>query len=126
MATALDEDLIDPLIERIVALPPPTSLDPVEGGDADKGAVGYGVCAACHGFEGEGNQALGGPSMLNQHGWYLERQLLNYQAGIRGTHSDDVWGRSMQPMADTLPDAQAIKDVVAYIQSMNAPAEPAR
>lgn len=118
MAKALDDAAVDAVIAHIETFPPPATIDPVEGGDPAKGAIHYGVCAACHGFEGEGNEALRGPSLLGQHGWYLVRQIQGYQSGLRGTHPDDVYGRTMAPMAATLPDEQAIRDVVAYIQSL--------
>ena len=62
----------------------------------------YAPCASCHGSEGEGNQKLGAPRLAGQHAWYLERQLRNWRDGIRGTHSEDLFGIQMRPMAMTL------------------------
>lgn len=92
-------------------------------GNAAIGAAQYAVCAACHGQQGEGLQALNAPKISGQSEWYLKRQLLNYKNGIRGTHADDVFGKQMAPMAATLVNEAAIDNVVAYIRSL--PDEPA-
>ena len=39
------------------------------------GQAQYAVCAACHGAQGEGNQALNSPKLAGQSPWYIERQL---------------------------------------------------
>ncbi len=75
----------------------------------------YAACAACHGASGEGNKALSAPSLSNQQSWYLERQLVGFRSGLRGSHPDDAFGAQMQAIAKTLPDDAAIKSVVAYI-----------
>lgn len=95
---------------------------PVQG-NATIGAAQYAVCAACHGQQGEGLQALNAPKLTGQSDWYLERQILAYKSGLRGTHDDDVYGKQMAPMAATLADEQAIANVIAHIQ--NLPDEPA-
>ncbi|MDH3715088.1 MAG: cytochrome c [Gammaproteobacteria bacterium] len=87
-------------------------------GDSGKGKSLYGTCIACHGVKGEGNKALNAPALALLADWYLVRQLQNYKAGIRGTHAKDAFGAQMRPMAMTLADDQAIKDVTAYIVSL--------
>lgn len=46
---------------------------------------------------------------------YLVRQLRNFRGGVRGSHPSDQLGQVMRTMVGTLPDDQAILDVVAYI-----------
>lgn len=87
-------------------------------GDVAKGKAAYGVCAACHGANGKGVQALNGPNLTIQQAWYIKRQLKNFKAGIRGSHPKDTFGATMKPMAMTLADDAAINNVVAYIQSL--------
>ena len=87
-------------------------------GNAQVGAAQYQVCAACHGQQGEGLQALNAPKIAGQEPWYLRRQLNAYKAGLRGAHEDDIYGQQMAPMAMTLADDQAIMDVVAYINGL--------
>ena len=87
-------------------------------GDPAAGAALYAVCSACHGAEGQGNPALNAPKLAHQASWYLARQLRNFKAGLRGADSRDVYGQQMSPMAATLPDDAAIRNVVAYIASL--------
>ncbi len=84
-------------------------------GDAFKGEAYYAVCAGCHGADGMGSEAANAPRLQGQFDWYLERQLKNYQSGARGVDKNDTYGATMRAMAGTLPNEQAIKDVVAYI-----------
>ncbi len=86
-------------------------------GNASVGAAQYAVCAACHGQQGEGLQALNAPKIAGQEPWYIKRQLQNYKAGVRGTHEDDIFGRQMAPMAATLANDAAINNVIAHIQT---------
>lgn len=87
-------------------------------GDAAAGALGYTVCAACHGQNGEGNVALNAPKLAGQDTWYMKRQLQQYKQGTRGAHEDDTYGRQMAPMAMTLANDTAIDNVVAYIATL--------
>lgn len=86
-------------------------------GNAQAGAAQYAVCAACHGQQGEGLQALNAPKIAGQEAWYLRRQLESYKAGRRGVHEDDIFGRQMAPMAATLANDQAVENVIAHIQT---------
>ena len=87
-------------------------------GNAAVGAAQYAVCAACHGQEGEGLEALNAPKLAGQSEWYLRKQILNYQSGARGAHEDDVYGKQMAPMAATLSNEAAISNVIAHIQTL--------
>ena len=87
-------------------------------GDAAAGQPLYAVCAACHGMQGEGNQALNAPKLAGLGDWYLKRQLLHFKQGARGTHDKDVFGKIMAPMAMTLADDTAIDNVAAYIKTL--------
>lgn len=87
-------------------------------GNATAGAAMYGVCAACHGAQGEGNQALNAPKLAGLEGWYIRRQIANYQNGLRGADAQDTFGAQMAPMARTLATPAALENVVAYIESL--------
>ena len=87
-------------------------------GDANAGKALYQVCASCHGLEGEGNQALNAPKISGQETWYLERQLKKFKHGLRGANAEDTFGQQMAPMAATLVDEAAIKNISAYIQTL--------
>lgn len=87
-------------------------------GDPVAGQALYAVCSACHGAEGEGNQLVNAPKLAGQERTYLERQLHNYKNGIRGTAEGDTLGQQMVGMVATLVDDKAVRDVVAYIETL--------
>ena len=99
----------------LVSLYSATSL---AAGDPAKGKTLYATCGACHGQNAEGMEALNAPKLAGQEEWYPVRQLQNFKAGIRGTNPKDTYGMQMAPMAQTLPNEQAIADVAAYIKSL--------
>lgn len=87
-------------------------------GDPERGKTLYATCGACHGANAEGMEALNAPKLAGQEEWYTVRQLENFKNGIRGNNPRDTYGMQMAPMAQTLPDAQAMQDVAAYIRSL--------
>jgi len=98
-------------------------MRPAGGPDVDPAAVARGktffqVCAVCHGEHAEGNPDTQAPRLAGQYPWYLERQLRNFRAGIRGADSSDTNGFMMAPMAKGLPSDDAVTDVVAYISTL--------
>jgi len=96
----------------------PAAITHDGGGDAAAGQALYATCAACHGAVGEGNPALNAPKLSVQQDWYVVRQLENFKSGLRGAHAEDAFGAQMRPMAMMLADAQAQKNVAAYIASL--------
>ncbi|MCZ6503331.1 MAG: c-type cytochrome [Gammaproteobacteria bacterium] len=84
--------------------------------------MGYAICVTCHGADGAGNIALNSPAIAGQESWYVETQLKNFKAGIRGAHKADIYGMQMRPMALTLADDAAVTRVSGYVSSM----KPAR
>jgi len=96
------------------------ALQALQHSTAADGKALYAACAACHGAEGEGNVALNAPSLVNQQDWYLERQLLGFRSGLRGSDPKDGYGAQMQAIAKNLPDDNAVKAVVSYIASFKA------
>jgi cytochrome c oxidase subunit 2 len=101
------------------------SIASAAAADADAGKQAYAVCAACHGQQGEGNQAMNAPRIAGQEPWYLRRQIEAYHQGLRGTQSADTYGMQMRPMAMTLTDPAAIDSLIAYVETLpDVPAEP--
>ena len=101
----------------VASLPAPRPAATVTG-DVERGRAGYAPCLACHGERASGNEALKAPGLTRQADWYLVAQLEKFRAGWRGTHPQDATGAQMRPMAMTLGDEAAIRDVVAYIRSL--------
>lgn len=95
-----------------------TSLSALAAGDPATGKGLFATCMACHGANGEGNKALNAPKIAGMEDWYLERQLKNFKAGLRGTDPKDTYGIQMRPMSMLLVDDQAVADVAAYISSL--------
>ena len=87
-------------------------------GSAEKGKASFAFCVSCHGADGAGNKALNAPRIAGQQAWYVKRQLAAFKSGMRGTHSEDLYGQQMRPMAMTLTSEQAIADVSAYVNSL--------
>ncbi|MEH6551495.1 MAG: c-type cytochrome [Pseudomonadales bacterium] len=100
----------------------PTFADTQNGGsgDAAAGKAMYMACSACHGQQAEGNVAMNAPKLSGQPDWYIRRQIENYQAGIRGAHKDDIYGQQMAPMAQMLADPATLRNVAAYIGTLES------
>jgi cytochrome c oxidase subunit 2 len=77
-------------------------------------------CVACHAENGMGNVELNSPRLTGMSDWYMVIQLQKYRTDLRGDHPDDVYGKQMAPFAKALPDEQALLDVVAYINTLEA------
>jgi len=89
------------------------------GAFAATGQQIYASCAACHGTRAEGNPSLGAPALAGQHLAYLQRQLLNFRTGLRGSHKDDSYGAQMRAASQvSLRDEKAIAAVATYIAAL--------
>lgn len=112
-----DESITDILdwIETWEYIPTEITLT---GGNVARGQTLYQPCAACHGANGEGNEALNAPALAGQNDWYLMNQLVNFKEGYRGYDSRDRYGSQMRMMAQTIPDRDAMRDIVAYINTL--------
>lgn len=95
------------------------SAGAMAAGDPARGKSLYATCGACHGANAEGMQALNAPALSGLEEWYIVRQLKNFKQGIRGSNPKDIYGMQMAPMAQTLPDEQAMEDVAAYIKTLD-------
>jgi cytochrome c553 len=115
------EQLDDAAIEAVAAYvakfepaPPPVTVH----GDTKRGRALYATCSGCHGKSAEGNSALKAPALAGQTDWYLVRQLERFRNGERGFAADDTPGTTMRAAAGALPDAKAVNDLVAYINTL--------
>ena len=116
--TLADDAAVANVSAFVAALEAPASPGALEG-DAEKGKAAYATCAACHGPDGSGNEALNSPPLASLQDWYIVRQLNAYKNGIRGTDPKDSFGMQMRPMAMTLADEDAIRNVAVYITSLD-------
>lgn len=120
VALQLDDQSIQAVVAYISAFTPVSSPATVSG-DARHGRKLYAACAACHGANGEGNNTLHAPALAGQTDWYLVTQLQHFKAGLRGFSAEDQPGTQMRAASVVLPDDSAIKDVVAYINTLKRP-----
>jgi cytochrome c oxidase subunit II len=84
-------------------------------GDAAAGRAIYVVCSACHGPQAQGNPTLNAPKLSGQASWYLATQLRHFRQGF---DDQDIYAKQMIPIAATLADDTAIRNVAAYINSL--------
>ena len=94
--------------ELINALSP---ADPV------RGRAYFTTCAGCHGNNAEGNVFMRAPRLTIQDKDYLLRQLRHFRGEIRGGVSD-FYGWQMNGRAKALLDDRAMRDVLAYIDTL--------
>ena len=97
---------------------------PSVSGDPNKSAALYqSTCAMCHGGSGDGVWTVNAPQLAGLEDWYLSSQIKNFRDGIRGRHSDDLYGLQMGLVSNTMTDDQAIEDMVAYIMTLESTTE---
>ncbi len=119
-AKALDHQKMSAVAQYLTKLPATERPITIQADINNGKKIFSSNCAACHGGQGEGNPVLNSPSLTLQSDIYLLRQLRNFKQGIRGSHAEDKYGRQMAMMARTLPDEQAMKDVIAYLNTLGS------
>jgi cytochrome c553 len=115
----LDDAAIEAVTAYVAGFNPKAPPVTVHG-DAKRGRSLYASCSGCHGPRAEGNSALNAPALAGQTDWYLVTQLERFRVGERGFAPQDVPGNQMRAAAAVLPDANAINDLVAYINTLTA------
>ena len=102
----------------VASLPAADPAPVLAGGDPARGATLYATCQACHGPDAKGNQAMNAPPLANASDWYLLSSLQKFKSGIRGGDPRNANAVLMRSFSNMLPDEQAMKDVIAYIESL--------
>ena len=105
---AMGEQGIDEVVAYVLSL----SGRKVDQALADKGEARFGVCAACHGPDGKGNQALGAPNLTDN--------IWLYGGSKRAVTETLTYGRNgvMPAFKDTLGEDK-IHVVAAYVYSLS-------
>ena len=119
VGAALDDTAIEKVAEFVGSFQPQRPAATVAG-NAKRGRDLYASCAGCHGARAEGRKALQAPALAGQTDWYLVTQLERFRAGERGFSAQDEPGSQMRAAAAALPDVAAIRDIVAYLNSLPA------
>ncbi len=119
MALSLGSDEDVQAVARYVESLPPVAHPPTLNGDVHAGDNQFHlVCAACHGENAQGNPDLKAPRLAGTDDWYLATQLRKFKSGVRGNSPKDLQGRLMRPMARALADEDAVRNVLAYVDSL--------
>jgi cytochrome c oxidase subunit 2 len=113
-----DQDILD-VIAYFDTLTPEILPQTIQGGNVANGKEIYTICAVCHGDDGKGIEVLSAPRVAGIPDWYLDRQIRNFDSGIRGTHEQDIFGRQMGVIQKLmLENDQAILDVIGFINTL--------
>lgn len=119
MAISIPTDAdIQAVAAYVASLPKHRPAPTLTGGDAAAGQALFAPCTACHGPAAAGNQQLGAPALNHASDWYLLTQIKHFKDGVRGANPADTTGATMRPMAKTLADEKAMKDVIAYVMTL--------
>lgn len=87
---------------------------------------GLEYCTVCHGSQLKGNANIGAPRLSGLSAWYIEKQLMAFKNGWRGTligdeeHPLGVEAHEMQTMVNELSDTQ-IKAIAKWASQTDAP-----
>lgn len=76
-------------------------------------------CMECHRYNASGELAFGSPPLIGRQDWYLKEQIEKFKNGMRGTIKGDENGAKMVRSSQFIEDEQSLKDVVAYIMTLN-------
>lgn len=103
-----------------ISLLPGTWADVDGSASAAAGSKLYPACTSCHGAKGQGNMGMAAPKLTGLQGFYLLKQMQNFQSGARGKAAGDNKGRQMAAMSNSprLTRNGALDDLVSYIQSL--------
>ena len=74
-------------------------------------------CTACHLDDGHGLKSMKVASIAGLPRWYVAQQLRHFRDGKRGAHVNDVEGKMMQSMTQTLDD-KSVAFLGKHIQGM--------
>ena len=120
MSRTLKSDADVAVVAEYVASLPHAKKSATVQGDAAKGQSAFATCAACHGADGAGNEALKSPPIRQLEDWYIVVQLDKFKSGVRGYDASDAQGQQMAGIAKGLADKSAMNDLAAYIQTLPA------
>lgn len=97
----------------------PPATAPTFAADLERGRQLYEPCSACHGDNAAGDPESGAPALAQQADWYLVNSLRAFRAGGRRYAETDAIGQAMLEAIRDLPDDAALRDVAAYIVSLD-------
>ena len=118
-ATLKDDNDIQVIAEFVAAMPAASPKASIDGNSASGQKQYMSKCGACHGSNGQGNDALNSPRIIGIGDAYLVRQVKAFQSGLRGAAPGDTYGRQMAMMAALVSGAE-LNDIAAYLNETSA------
>jgi cytochrome c oxidase subunit 2 len=110
---------VESVAEYVATLKPEKPVATLTSGSVEAGKTRFtSLCITCHMADGSGSQAMLAPPLMHQADWYMYSQLQKFKKKMRGATSEDAGGTMMAGMAATLPDTMAMRDVIAYIRTI--------
>ncbi len=125
ISKTLQPDQIHALAKHVEKMPMvvPTATFTEAGADLENGMILFQErCMECHRYNASGEMAFGSPPLTGRQDWYLAEQIRKFKTGKRGTAKTDQNGAKMVLSSSFIGDDQTLKDVMAYIMSLNAAA----
>lgn len=127
IAKSLSAEQVQAVIDHTSKMKPttPAGIDHApKDADLAEGQLAFQErCMECHRYNASGEIAFGSPPLIGQQGWYLTEQINKFKDGRRGTIKGDVNGAKMILSSSFIEDEQMLRDIVAYILTLNP--EPA-
>ncbi len=112
-----EQDVIN-VVNYIHSLKPTAPINTMPAGNPQKGQAAFSTCLACHGPDAKGVAAMKAPSLRYLPDWYIAQQINNFKQGYRGVDTRDTMGGQMRGMSMSVPNQQAVQDIVSYIQTL--------
>ena len=125
IAKALQPEQIQAIARHVEKMPMvvPTPVVAQNEVDIENGMLLFQErCMECHRYNASGEMAFGSPPLTGRQDWYLTEQIKRFKSGKRGTVKGDVNGAKMVLSSQFISDEQSLKDVMAYIMTLNAAA----
>ena len=124
ISKSLHPEQLDALAAHIEAMPmvapKPTAIQ--ASADLDNGRMLFQErCMECHRYNASGELTFGSPPLVGRQDWYLAEQIRKFKSGKRGAAKHDVNGAKMVLSSQFIHDDETLRDVVAYIHSLNEP-----
>lgn len=121
--TLADDQAVEDVVAFISTLEASQPARTELTGDPERGGEAYSICGFCHGTKAQGllTDTPGGyptPRLTAQHDWYLIRQIEHFKDKVRGIGDEDKSGREMRVGILPLQKGQDVRDIVAYIMTL--------
>jgi len=128
IAKALQPEQIEAVLKHIEALPlvvpQGKDRDIADANARDGMRLFQERCMECHRYNASGEMAFGSPPLIGRQAWYLADQLKKFKARRRGAvHGDESGAKMVQATNYFIEDDQMLRDVVAFIITLNPDAE---